>query len=447
MNTTNGGLSQMKGKSVIAGILIVALIAVCGLSILAAWQGVRMAQSSGVHFNIGSVNTVEAKDTEEKTLSVSSTVDLKVENDFGFITVQRGADGEVLVKADKTAWGSSDADAQQALEDLQVIIEQDGDKIRVHLQRPNEIDIINIGPVRGAQANFTITVPVFTDVDLKSANGELTLTGIQGTAALNTSFGDIDVKNLAGGLFATTSNGGISVENVDTLDASFELSSDFGDVTVRSIDARDVTIKSTNGRLNLNGINSSGKLDLRTYFGGIEIRESEARSLDAHTSNGNVLAENINVSGTATISSDFGDLTLINVLSNHMDLKTQNGRITVNGGRGTIKAQSGFGDVEVSAEEAIVTLISDNGKVSFSGTLQDGEHLLQSDFGNIQLMLPADIALNFDLKTDFGKIKSDFPVTISGDLDEKHWIGVINGGGAQLTVSTQNGNITIQSSE
>jgi len=435
----------MKGKSAIAGILIVALIAVCGLSILAIWQGVRMTQSSGVHFNIGSINRVEAQDTEEKTLSVSGPVDLKVENDFGFITVPPGADGQVKVTADKTAWGSDDADAQRALEELKVIIEQDGDKISVHLQRPNEIDIINIGPVRGAQANFTITVPVFTNVDLKSANGELALTGIQGNAALNTSFGNIEVKNLAGGLFATTSNGGISVENVDTLDASFDLSSDFGDITVKGIDARDVTIKSTNGTLDLNGINSNGRLDLRTHFGGIEIRESNARSLDGHTSNGKVLVEDLNVSGTATISSDFGDLTLIEVLSNGMDLKTQNGRITVNGGHGTIKAQSGFGDVDVAAEEAILTLISDNGKVSFSGTLVDGEHTLQSDFGNIQLTLPADVALNFDLKTDFGKIKSDFPVTISGDLDEKHWVGVINGGGAQLTVSTQNGNITIQS--
>jgi hypothetical protein len=83
----------MKGKSIIVGVLIIALLAVCGLSIFAIWQGVQMAQSSGVHFNIGSINTVEAKDTEEKTLSVSGPVDLMVENDFGYVTVQPGVDG------------------------------------------------------------------------------------------------------------------------------------------------------------------------------------------------------------------------------------------------------------------------------------------------------------------------------------------------------------------
>jgi DUF4097 and DUF4098 domain-containing protein YvlB len=103
--------------------------------------------------------------------------------------------------------------------------------------------------------------------------------------------------------------------------------------------------------------------------------------------------------------------------------------------------------VDVSAEDAIVTLISKNGKVSFSGTLMEGEHTLQSDFGDIKLTLPADIGLNFDLKTDFGKIKSDLPVTISGDIDEKHWVGTVNDGGAKLTASTQNGNITIQTTK
>jgi len=437
----------MKGKSAIAGILIVALIVVCGLSILAVWQGVRLVQSSGVRFDTGSVNRVEAEETETKTLTVSGPVELIVENDFGFITVESGADGKVLVKANKTAWGSSEADAQQALKDLKVMIEQDGDRLRIYLQRPAEVDLLKFGPARGAQANFTITVPIAASVDLKSANGNLTLTGIQGLAILNTSFGDIDVKNLAGGLSATTSNGQINVENVDTLDAPFELSSDFGDVIVHQIDARGVTVKSTNGTLSLSGLNANGTLDLRTEFGGIQIRESNARSLEAHSSNGSMLVEDLDIEDAITLSSDFGELTLTDAFSRSMDLKTQNGRITVSGGHGLIKAQSGFGDVDVSGEDAILTLISNNGKIAFSGTLADGEHTLQSDFGSIQLTFPADAALNFDLKTDFGKIQSDFPVTITGELDEKHWIGTINGGGARLTVSTRNGNITIQAAE
>jgi hypothetical protein len=51
------------------------------------------------------------------------------------------------------------------------------------------------------------------------------------------------------------------------------------------------------------------------------------------------------------------------------------------------------------------------------------------------------------LQTEFGKITSDFEVTISGKLEEKHWTGKINGGGDELTVKNNNGNITLQISK
>jgi hypothetical protein len=48
------------------------------------------------------------------------------------------------------------------------------------------------------------------------------------------------------------------------------------------------------------------------------------------------------------------------------------------------------------------------------------------------------------LKTDFGKVKCDLPITLSGSLNEKHWIGAINGGGESLDASTSNGDIRVE---
>jgi len=53
-----------------------------------------------------------------------------------------------------------------------------------------------------------------------------------------------------------------------------------------------------------------------------------------------------------------------------------------------------------------------------------------------------------DLETGMGKISSDFDISVSaGKTDEQHLIGKINGGGAQLTVHNNNGNITLQISQ
>jgi DUF4097 and DUF4098 domain-containing protein YvlB len=152
------------------------------------------------------------------------------------------------------------------------------------------------------------------------------------------------------------------------------------------------------------------------------------------------------VQGLVTVHNDFGDLTFDTVDASAYDLKTQNGKIKVDKARGSITAQSDFGDVEVlNVEDGTIDLSSTNGAVIFSGSLAGGPHSASSDFGNISLTLPAETALNVDLQTDFGKISSDFEITVSGALDDNHWIGKFNGGGGELTVKTNNGNITINS--
>ncbi|HMV97928.1 MAG TPA: DUF4097 family beta strand repeat-containing protein, partial [Anaerolineales bacterium] len=69
-------------------------------------------------------------------------------------------------------------------------------------------------------------------------------------------------------------------------------------------------------------------------------------------------------------------------------------------------------------------------------------------FGTIDISLPADVKLTVDLKTDFGKIKSELPVTViltdGARSDGDQIAGDINGGGEQLTVQANSGNITIR---
>lgn len=437
----------MNSKWIIATILVLALIATCAAGMFALWQGVQMAQASGFSFRTGSFNTVEATATEVKTIPVSGPLKLSVENDLGFVKVEAGAASQVQVKAEKTAWGGTDEEAQQALDDIQVQVEQKDGEIRIWVKPVVEVTGLHLGP-RGQWVHFTITVPTETSVNLSSSNGDLTLSDVQGDATLNTRFGDVDVSNLTGKLSVTTSNGQITARNIEAGESPVSLKTDFGDIEVTTMTAGDLTLKSTNGKLTLNGVKSTGALDVRSDFGGLELRSVSGLSLEAHTSNGKVQVRQAEFSGKVNVSSNFGDLTLEETRANDMNLKTQNGEISVSGAAGKITAHSDYGDVDVTAAgQALVTLTSNNGKVTFTGSLAEGDHTLKSNFGDIRLNLPSDSALTFDLKTDFGKIRSDFPVTISGELDEKRWKGDINGGGARLTASTQNGNITIQISK
>jgi DUF4097 and DUF4098 domain-containing protein YvlB len=78
--------------------------------------------------------------------------------------------------------------------------------------------------------------------------------------------------------------------------------------------------------------------------------------------------------------------------------------------------------------------------------LGDGPHTIKSDFGSIEIIIPADSKLNVDLKTDFGGISSEIPltVTLDGSTDKNHQVGTMNGGGDQLTVTAKSGDISIK---
>ena len=91
-----------------------------------------------------------------------------------------------------------------------------------------------------------------------------------------------------------------------------------------------------------------------------------------------------------------------------------------------------------NAQSVTLDLKTNSGKVQFSGSLGEGPHHVKSDFGEVNITLPADSKLNVDLKTDFGGISSDIPltVTLDGSTDKNHQVGTMNGGGDQLTVTT-----------
>lgn len=394
----------MKRKWIIASILVVVLVALCGASLFAVWQGTRMVETSGMSFRLQR-DTTEAQVVEEKNLTVSGPVTLTLNNDFGDISVITGTTTQVQIKTEKTAWGANEEDAQKRLEELKVIVEQNGNSINISVQQLEQKDVLNFRP-NGGRVTFTVTVPEETSVTLDSVNGELTLSGMKGDLDVQSDFGSITISGVSGTVTARTTNGAIVGENISS-DSNIALASEFGGISLDSSQASALEIKSTNGKVGLQDILLDGKV---------------------------------------TIQNEFGDLTLIGVKASAYDIKTQNGKIKLDQAQGSIVAQSSFGDVEVlNVDNGTIDLSSTNGAISFSGSLGAGPHSISSDFGNITLNLPAETGLSVDLQTDFGKISSDFDLTVSGALEANHWVGKLNGGGETLNAKTQNGNITINS--
>jgi DUF4097 and DUF4098 domain-containing protein YvlB len=394
----------MRYKWLVAGGLVLALSTLCAGIVAILWFSAARLSASGVNWRVFSADSVSAGADEEQHFTVSRPAVLSVENAAGDVTVTGGEGDEIVVAVHKTAWGPTQAEAEAALAALKVTITQNGNAVTVRVEQPEKIVIA--GSSRSDTVDFTITVPSETAVSASTNFGDATLSGTTGKADLKTSFGAVNAQDVKGSVTAESSSGAIEAKRVGAEGQTLKLETSFGKIVLEDAVAAEASLNSDSGEIELTRVEATGAVSAK---------------------------------------SNFGAVTLEQVAAETYDLDTNSGKITVHGAHGAVKAHTDFGDVEVTeATDADLDLSSNSGSIHFSGSLGNGPHTLTTGFGGIQLSLPDGAALTFDLKTGFGKIKSAFPITTSGDLENDHWRGTINGGGASLTAQTNSGDISLE---
>ena len=175
------------------------------------------------------------------------------------------------------------------------------------------------------------------------------------------------------------------------------------DIEVSAPPATMVEVRTSNGSIELRGIQESGSL---------------------RTSNGKVVMEN--VSGDFAIRTSNGSVTLAAVEGN-LTVESSNGAIVVRDGKGTF-------DIKTS-----------NGRIEFSGELTpDGDNTMRTSNGSVTVSLQADASVELDASSSNGSVTSKRPILTTGTQDEKHIVGTIGNGDADLLIRTSNGSVTIQ---
>ncbi|MBC8249530.1 MAG: DUF4097 family beta strand repeat protein [Anaerolineales bacterium] len=387
----------MKRKWWVVGILMLLELLVCGGILLTIWAG-RTA-FEGVRFFYRADTHVE--ETVEETFVVDGPAVLDLENVFGDVTVTGGAGDEVQVTARLSLWGADEEDARHQAE---VRMTQDGNRITVRVVRP-EYTYAFASTRRDPQVDFDIRVPFETSLQLVTSNGDLTVSTVTGTVELETSFGTIRAEDVNGAVSARFSN---------------------GDIT-------------------LIGLSDAGDLEVETNFGALVLQDVTADSITAHTSSGRIRVSEGTLSGALDLENNSGDVTVEGVRAASYRLTSMSGNLTLNECSGPLDLRTDFGSIEVrNGTEVQLALKTSRGEVYFSGRLHaQGEHRVESDFGDVRLVLPADAAFDLDAKTDFGSIDTDFPVTVT-QFGEKHLVGEVNGGGPLLRIKVNRGDITLE---
>jgi DUF4097 and DUF4098 domain-containing protein YvlB len=390
--------------------------------------------------------TISSVLEESKTFKVDAgkPLTLVVIDDSGDVIITGGDVETVQVKAIKTAYDTTQARADEEVKTIKSSIEQNGNAITIKYELPNSANFnTQINSV-----DFIVTVPIQTVVSIDANFCEVNVSDTVGDVDVKNDFGEVNVQNIEGALTVENNSGNIEAISIKAGDKDISLDSDFGNINLEKASAANINFHSNSGKITLKDVNATGDFYSKSDFGDTKYENGSAASVTIESNSGKVELTKLKVSKLIKVDDDFGDITLTQATAASYDLHTNSGTIAVDGAKGLLKAYTDFGNLEITnAHSVTLDLDTNSGSIEFDGSLGAGPHLVNSDFGNITLILPFDVKLNVDLKTDFGNIKSDIPITVtlseSSNNDSDEISGTINGGGDQLTVHANSGNINI----
>ena len=240
-----------------------------------------------------------------------------------------------------TGWDSDMIEARaqgdEGPESVQVRVTGEGARSRVVLSVP-----ANNTHRHSSEISLEIKLPRYADLEsIESLRGDINITGLDGTVSVSTGQGALIIKNV-GSLKATTRNGEVTVTGVK------------GDAAIRSL----------NGDLSVDNV--SGSVDLAATNGNI-IARSTGGNIQVNSASGDI--ELHCVKGNATVNTASGAIMMVGVGGN-IEASTASGDVSFRGAMragGSYKLKSISGAVEMAVQPDppgfTATLITYSGEI------------------------------------------------------------------------------------
>ncbi|MBN2386974.1 MAG: DUF4097 family beta strand repeat protein [Anaerolineales bacterium] len=429
----------MKRKWIAITVLILALLGVGALVIYTLTTSVLNSTRSGVQVEFGSTNAFRAEADEEQILEVSTGAGLVVTNTSGDITILGGENDQIVIEAHKLAYGDSQAEANADLEEMEIEILQQGNTVSVRVVQPEIVCVMSIN-CRPDTVNFTIYIPEGTSVQADTGSGNVDLTGTNGTASLNSHFGDVLAEQVEGDLEAHTNSGNVIVK--DVRGGSVDLQSDFGDISLNGARVTDVTVAISSGDILLTDVAVTGDIVLGNDFGQIDFHTGSAANLTVESRSGDVGLIRLEVQGALVVQNDFGQISLEAITAETCQAFADSGDLRLRDVQvdGAVELEDDFGQIEFNTgSAAALSIDSQSGNVTLTSLLLSSS--LDIRVGNGNLTVQAVEATSYHLASSSGTILADGvrgAVTIENEFGD---ITVRNGEDVTLDLTTNSGDI------
>jgi len=254
----------------------------------------------GLLFLIFAIAGMAYADDWNRAYQVEGRPQLIVDADDGNVTIHGEGGNGVHINVHSDGW-------RIAPEEIEVNAQQQGNRITVTLRKHRSALRVHFH----TSLEIRVTLPIESDLDVHTRDGNLDVTRIKGAQKLRTGDGNAYLRDADGSL------------DLDTGDGNLDIDGRFDQLALRTGDGNiDATVRA--------GSSMKANWTLRTGDGNVHLRvpENLAADIDAHTGDGRV-------------RSDL-PLTVNATSGNENDLRGK-----LNGGGQTLSVRTGDGTIEI----------------------------------------------------------------------------------------------------
>lgn len=267
---------------------------------------------------------------------VSGMVSLEVQTSGGSISVVGANDNKVTVEMYVRKRGNYIAPGKADLDDFDIDISQDGNKVRAVAERNS--NGINWGD--NYSISFVVYTPEQTRSRLHTSGGSVAAKNLEGSQELRTSGGSLDAEGIRGQMVLKTSGGSINIMDSQG----------------------DTEAYTSGGSINVDAL--TGNLNAKTSGGTINLEEMEG-NVEARTSGGSINADILAAGEVIDLRTSGGSINITVPAQNGYDLDLEGTRVdadlenfsgksekdeingTINGGGVTLKARTSGGTIRL----------------------------------------------------------------------------------------------------
>lgn len=215
----------------------------------------------------------------EKSFTVSGTARLELNNIRGSVEIRPGADGVIMVKAEKLV---NTGDAGQT--EIKMTQKEDG-TVKVDTRFPEDWLDVLFGS-KPCKVNYVVTAPRVCALQINGVSSTILAEGIEGDASFKTVSGEMTMRSLKGSL------------SFDTVSGRLQLSDLAGRLRLNTVSG------------GIKGTQLTGALNLNTVSGDVGFERSSLPSVSANTVSGKVELETDLGEGPYRFNSVSGNLAL-----------------------------------------------------------------------------------------------------------------------------------------